>query len=79
MKLFQRYVVAHSAAGYQRLPLDEKWVAAAQKAMKGKDPNTLIWHTPEDIPIKPLYTAKDREFEHGKPHEVVPCLFLFIG
>lgn len=58
------------SAGYTRLPLDDGWVGSAKKAMKGKDPNELTWHTPEGIPIKPLYTLKDRECDVGKPHEL---------
>uniref|UniRef100_A0AC35G0Q9 Methylmalonyl-CoA mutase domain-containing protein n=1 Tax=Panagrolaimus sp. PS1159 TaxID=55785 RepID=A0AC35G0Q9_9BILA len=46
---------------FQRQPLDEKWAAAASKVMKGKSADSLIWQSPEGIPIKPLYTAKDRE------------------
>ncbi|MDP8913560.1 MAG: methylmalonyl-CoA mutase, partial [Pseudomonadota bacterium] len=32
------------------------WKAAAAREVKGKD---LIWHTPEGIAVKPLYTAED--------------------
>ncbi len=32
------------------------WQAAAAKEVKGKD---LTWHTPEGIPVKPLYTIED--------------------
>jgi methylmalonyl-CoA mutase len=32
------------------------WEAAAGKELKGKD---VTWHTPEGIPVKPLYTADD--------------------
>ncbi|HZV10255.1 MAG TPA: methylmalonyl-CoA mutase, partial [Novosphingobium sp.] len=34
----------------------DKWQALAAKEVKGKD---LIWHTPEGIAVKPLYTADD--------------------
>lgn len=68
--LTARYAVAQSSAGYQRLPLDEKWAASAKKAMKGKDPNDLTWQTPEGIPVKPLYTSKDRACDAGKPVEL---------
>ena len=34
----------------------EDWKAAATKEVKGRD---LIWHTPEGIDVKPLYTAED--------------------
>lgn len=37
-----------------------EWIKNATKELKGKDPSThLVWHTPEGIPIKPLYTTKD--------------------
>jgi hypothetical protein len=28
---------------------------------EGKDPQDLVWHTPEGIDVKPLYTAADVE------------------
>src|SRR5262245_21339577 len=34
----------------------ELWKTLATKELAGKDPETLIWHTPEGIPVKPLYT-----------------------
>ncbi|MEJ2531556.1 MAG: methylmalonyl-CoA mutase [Halioglobus sp.] len=37
----------------------ETWRELAAKQMKGRDPETLVWQTPEDIPVKPLYTAAD--------------------
>jgi methylmalonyl-CoA mutase len=43
----------------------DKWAAAAAKELKGKSPDDLIWHTPEGIAVKPLYTAADLEgLEH---------------
>ncbi|EYC24963.1 hypothetical protein Y032_0012g1610 [Ancylostoma ceylanicum] len=56
-------------SGYQPLPIDPAWAEMAKKAMKGKDPNSLIWHTPEGIPIKPLYLKDDRKCDEGKPTE----------
>ncbi|WKY01227.1 hypothetical protein Q1695_015322 [Nippostrongylus brasiliensis] len=48
----------------------------AKKAMKGKDPEKLIWHTPEGIPIKPLYLKDDRKCDdHRKPE--LPGQFPF--
>ena len=38
--------------------LDE-WRAAAAQDLKGTDPDDLVWHTPEGIDVKPLYTAAD--------------------
>jgi methylmalonyl-CoA mutase len=37
-------------------PTPDDWKALADKEVKGKD---LIWHTPEGIAVKPLYTAED--------------------
>jgi len=37
----------------------EEWKKAAEKQMKGKPIESLTWHTPEGIDIKPLYTAED--------------------
>lgn len=34
----------------------DDWKKAADKEVKGKD---LIWHTPEGIAVKPLYTSED--------------------
>ncbi|MCI5076387.1 methylmalonyl-CoA mutase [Oricola sp.] len=35
------------------------WLDLASKEMKGRDPSTLDWHTPEGITVAPLYTAED--------------------
>ncbi len=39
-------------------PKLDKWRALAEKEVKA-DPDTLVWNTPEGIPVKPLYTAAD--------------------
>jgi methylmalonyl-CoA mutase len=39
----------------------EEWRALAEKELKGADPDTLVWQTPEGIPVKPLYTGGDLE------------------
>ena len=45
--------------------LPPEWAARAQKELKGADAASLIWETPEGIPVKPLYTAEDLEaLEH---------------
>lgn len=38
----------------------DTWRAAAEKEAK-RDPETLVWQTPEGIAVKPLYTAEDLE------------------
>ncbi len=40
------------------------WEAAAAKEVKGRD---LMWHTPEGIEVKPLYTATDVTSDPGLP------------
>ncbi|MFP5256768.1 MAG: methylmalonyl-CoA mutase family protein, partial [Acidimicrobiia bacterium] len=41
------------------------WRALASKDLKGADPDTLVWETPEGIVVQPLYTAADlAEVEH---------------
>ena len=46
-------------------PFPRDWLNLASKEMKGGDPNTLIWNTPEGIPVKPVYTTDDLEgLEH---------------
>jgi methylmalonyl-CoA mutase len=37
----------------------EQWQAAAGKSMRGKPLESLTWHTPDGIDVKPLYTAAD--------------------
>ncbi|WP_340108829.1 methylmalonyl-CoA mutase [Pikeienuella sp. HZG-20] len=37
------------------------WRARAEKELKGRDPSSLTWETPEGIAVKPLYTAADLE------------------
>ncbi|XP_006201987.1 methylmalonyl-CoA mutase, mitochondrial [Vicugna pacos] len=44
---------------HQQQPLHPEWAALAKKQLKGKNPEELIWHTPEGISIKPLYSSRD--------------------
>ena len=39
----------------------DDWRASATKELKGADPDSLTWQTPEGIAVKPLYTAEDLE------------------
>ena len=39
----------------------EYWRTLAEKELKGRNPDELIWETPEGIAVKPLYTAADLE------------------
>ncbi|KAL4837622.1 hypothetical protein H8958_005967 [Nasalis larvatus] len=44
---------------HQQQPLHPEWAALAKQQLKGKNPEDLIWHTPEGISIKPLYSKRD--------------------
>ncbi len=37
----------------------DAWRELAAKQMRGGSVDDLVWHTAEDIPVKPLYTAED--------------------
>ena len=53
----------------------EAWRSTAAAELRGKNPDELIWQTPEGIPIKPLYTAADLE---DLPYlDTVPGIFPF--
>jgi methylmalonyl-CoA mutase len=39
----------------------ELWTKLARQERKGADSEALLWHTPEGIAVKPLYTAADVE------------------
>ncbi len=50
-----------------------EWAARARKELKGADADSLVWDTPEGIPVKPLYTAEDLEgLEHVQALPGVP-------
>uniref|UniRef100_A0A8B9YLX4 Methylmalonyl-CoA mutase, mitochondrial n=1 Tax=Bos mutus grunniens TaxID=30521 RepID=A0A8B9YLX4_BOSMU len=52
---------------HQQQPLHPEWAALA-KQLKGKNPEELIWHTPEGISIKPLYSSRDtKDFPEELP------------
>ena len=39
----------------------EAWASLVEKQSKGLTPDEFTWLTPEDIPLKVLYTAEDTE------------------
>jgi methylmalonyl-CoA mutase len=43
------------------MPTEDEWRDLAAKELRGADPETLVWRTPEGLPVKPLYTAADLE------------------
>ena len=42
-------------------PTYDEWRDAAAKELRGADPDSLTWHTPEGIDVGALYTAADLE------------------
>jgi methylmalonyl-CoA mutase len=47
--------------GHDSGPSLDRWRELAGKELRGADPDSLVWETPEGIPVKPLYTAADLE------------------
>jgi methylmalonyl-CoA mutase len=43
---------------FPKKSLDD-WRSLAEKECKGRSPDELAWNTPEEISVKPLYTAED--------------------
>ncbi|CAL8394654.1 unnamed protein product [Arctogadus glacialis] len=50
----------HTASPHrEQVELHPKWVELAKKQLKGKNPEDLIWRTPEGLNVKPVYTKAD--------------------
>jgi methylmalonyl-CoA mutase len=47
-------------AEFTKKNLDD-WRARAADELKERDPESLVWHTPEGIDVKPVYTSADLE------------------
>src|SRR5438067_162228 len=52
------------------------WVELARKERKGADPDGLVWHTPEGIDVKPLWTRAD--VDHLDFIDTLPGIFPFV-
>src|SRR4051812_7699737 len=52
------------------------WRELASKDRKGAAPDDLVWHTPEGIDVKPLYTRAD--VENLTFTDTVPGAFPFL-
>ena len=57
----------------EQVELHPEWVSLAKKQLKGKNPEDLIWRTPDGINIKPVYTQVDSD---GRPAEL-PGVFPY--
>jgi methylmalonyl-CoA mutase len=42
-------------------PTVDQWRELASSELKGRDPESLVWETPEGLDVQPLYTAADLE------------------
>ncbi len=47
--------------GDTQRPTPSDWQELAARELRGTDPASLTWSTPEGIPVKPLYSAEDLE------------------
>ena len=47
-------------ADFEKKTLDD-WRALAAKELKDREPDDLVWQTPEGIAVKPIYSAADLE------------------
>ena len=54
----------------------EAWRELASRQLRGRNPDELIWETPEGIPVKPLYSAAD--LEDLEFVDTVPGIFPFV-
>jgi methylmalonyl-CoA mutase len=54
----------------------ERWRELARKELRGGEPESLVWETPEGIRVKPLYTALD--LEELEDVDTTPGLFPFL-
>jgi methylmalonyl-CoA mutase len=55
----------------------EEWRARADKELRDRSPDDLVWRTPEGIDIRPVYTAADLEDISWR--ESLPGFAPFIG
>ncbi|NQV99331.1 MAG: methylmalonyl-CoA mutase, partial [Rhodospirillales bacterium] len=42
-------------------PPMKQWTQTAEKELRGRSVEDLVWHTPEGIDVRPLYTSADLE------------------
>ncbi|CAH1787981.1 unnamed protein product [Owenia fusiformis] len=63
---FQTSLPALGCRCLHREPNNPEWTKLATKQLKGRDPETLTWHTPEGIDIKPVYTTEDTKNKEGE-------------
>uniref|UniRef100_A0A3Q3GH92 Methylmalonyl-CoA mutase, mitochondrial n=1 Tax=Labrus bergylta TaxID=56723 RepID=A0A3Q3GH92_9LABR len=69
----RRSLIHTSVPSQDQVDLHSDWASLAKKQLKGKNPEDLIWRTPEGINIKPVYTNADSA---GRPDEL-PGVFPY--
>ncbi|MDH5566553.1 MAG: methylmalonyl-CoA mutase family protein, partial [Myxococcales bacterium] len=62
--------------GRKRKAEPRAWRALAESELKGRDPDDLVWETPDGIRLKPLYTAAD--LEALQTVDTLPGVFPFV-
>src|SRR5688572_27756236 len=79
LKSKPKKAAAPKAARAPRPTLNE-WRALAAKELKGADVSSLVWQTPEGIPVYPLYTAEDLAAieRQGHPVHSLPGLSPYL-
>lgn len=68
-----RSLIHTSTPCQDRADLHTEWATLAKKQLKGKNPEDLIWRTPEGINIKPVYTKADS----AKSPDELPGVFPY--
>uniref|UniRef100_A0A0N5BE09 methylmalonyl-CoA mutase n=1 Tax=Strongyloides papillosus TaxID=174720 RepID=A0A0N5BE09_STREA len=75
--IFSKNILHFSRTCSTPVSLDPQWSEMARKQLKGKDPESLIWHTIEGIDIKPLYTINDRKSDFSSNIKELPGQFPY--
>lgn len=54
-----------------------EWATKATKELRGKDPSTLEWRSPEGVTLKPLYTASDLDPSLNPEQQEAPGVYPY--
>jgi len=61
-KVHQRFkttLISRFSSSKSKVSLNKEWAALAEKQLKGKSAESLLWQTPEGVTIKPFYSKDD--------------------
>ncbi|MHA3913374.1 methylmalonyl-CoA mutase [Halovulum sp. GXIMD14793] len=56
-----------------------RWNELAQKELKGRDPASLVWQTPEGIAVEPVYLGNDTNIPGVEPFRRGPRATMYTG